>query len=262
MPWTFAHPAAVLPLRSFSRLPFGALVVGSMSPDIGYYFGAFRFAARAHALPWFIPICLPTAIALMIILRMFHKPVAGLLPYPHRQVALALPPFRWPASLPAVGFVCLAIIIGAATHIAWDAFTHPAGLFVAKIPALRAPSFKLHGRDFLRYDVLQYLSTIVGVIVLIVAYQRVSRHAALVSVGPRGSDGWRYGLLGIIAVVSLAAAAPIAYFAARHGRAMSEMVLIVRFVIASTTVFAVLLAAAGLVDAGRRKAMADGEAPG
>src|ERR1700744_2163138 len=35
MPWTFAHPAAVLPLRKAlrSRLSFCALVVGSMSPD-------------------------------------------------------------------------------------------------------------------------------------------------------------------------------------------------------------------------------------
>jgi WD40 repeat protein len=37
MPWTFAHPAAVLPLRKFcaDRLSFAGLVVGSVSPDIG-----------------------------------------------------------------------------------------------------------------------------------------------------------------------------------------------------------------------------------
>jgi hypothetical protein len=254
MPWTFAHPAAVLPLRTFSRLPFGALVVGSLSPDVGYYFGAFGVAARAHTLSGVISICLPTAIGLMAVLRALHKPVAGLLPYPHRQFALALPPFLWPTSLPAAGFVCLAIVIGATTHVVWDAFTHPAGYVVAKIHALRAISFNLHGRDILRFEVLQHLSTIVGVIILILAYQRVSRHAALASVGPRESDAWRYGLLGIIAVMSTAAAAPVAYFTAAHGRAMSGTLLVVHFVIAYTTVFAVLLAAAGLVDARRRKA--------
>jgi spore maturation protein SpmB len=259
MPWTFAHPAAVLPLRAFHRLPFGALVVGSMSPDIGYYFGAFDVATRAHTLPGLIIICLPTAIALMIILRVLHKPVAGLLPYPHRQAALALPPFLWPTTLPAAGFLCLAIVIGATTHVVWDAFTHRAGFFVANIPALRAISFNVHGRDILRFEVIQHLSTVVGVIILIVAYQRVSRDAALVSVGPRESDAWRYGLLGIIAVMSMAAAVPIAYFTAAQGSGMSGTLLVVRFVIACTTVFAVLLAAAGLVDARRRKASVEGK---
>jgi hypothetical protein len=252
MPWTFAHPAAVLPLRSFRRLPFGALVVGSLSPDIGYYFDAFPVAVRAHTLAGVIYICLPTAIALMVVLRVLHKPVAGLLPYPHRQAALALPPFLWPASPPAAGFACLAIVIGATTHVFWDAFTHPAGYFVAKMPALRATLFKIHGRDFLRFEVLQHLSTVVGAIVLIMAYQRVSRQAALAPVGHRESDAWRYVLLGIIAVMSMAAAAPIAYFTAANDQGMSGTLLVVHFVIAYTTVFAVLLAAAGLVNAGRR----------
>ncbi len=47
MPWTFAHPAAVLPLRPLKRLSFGALVVGSIAPDIGYYLGRFDLAAAA-----------------------------------------------------------------------------------------------------------------------------------------------------------------------------------------------------------------------
>jgi hypothetical protein len=252
MPWTFAHPAAVLPLRAFPRLPFGALVVGSLSPDIGYYFDAFPVAIRAHTLPGLIYICLPTAIALMVVLRMLQKPVAELLPYPHRQAALALPPFLWPPSPSAAGFVCIAILIGAMTHIFWDAFTHPAGYFVAKMPPLRTISFNVHGRDFLLFEVMQHVSTVAGTVILILAYRRANRAAAQASVGSRESDTWRYVLLGIIAVMSLAAAAPFAYFTATHGHAMSGTLLVVRFVIACTTVFVILLAAAGLVNARRR----------
>jgi hypothetical protein len=98
-----------------------------------------------------------------------------------------------------------------------------------------------------------------GVIVLILAYQRVSRHAVLESVAPRESDAWRYALFGIIGVISTAAAAPIAYFTATYGHGVSGTWLIVRIVIAYTTVFAVLLAAAGLVDARRRKAGIEGK---
>ncbi|MBA3727450.1 MAG: DUF4184 family protein, partial [Armatimonadetes bacterium] len=38
MPWTFSHPAAVLPLRRLcpQSLDFAALVIGSTTPDIGY----------------------------------------------------------------------------------------------------------------------------------------------------------------------------------------------------------------------------------
>jgi hypothetical protein len=37
MPWTFAHAAAVLPLRRCCprRLHFPALVIGSLTPDFG-----------------------------------------------------------------------------------------------------------------------------------------------------------------------------------------------------------------------------------
>ena len=41
MPWTFAHPAAILPLRSLCPrwLSFPALILGAMAPDISYYVG-------------------------------------------------------------------------------------------------------------------------------------------------------------------------------------------------------------------------------
>ena len=43
MPWTLSHPAIVLPLRRFSPRPFdfAALVIGSMTPDIGFYIDRF-----------------------------------------------------------------------------------------------------------------------------------------------------------------------------------------------------------------------------
>jgi hypothetical protein len=39
MPFTFAHPAAVLPLRRFcpDRLVWSALVIGTVSPDLEYF---------------------------------------------------------------------------------------------------------------------------------------------------------------------------------------------------------------------------------
>jgi len=76
MPWTFAHPAAVLPLRPLRRLSFGALVVGSISPDIGYYVGHFDLAGAAHTLSGLVTLSLPTGLVLMVFVRLLHRPVA------------------------------------------------------------------------------------------------------------------------------------------------------------------------------------------
>jgi hypothetical protein len=141
MPWTFAHPAAVLPLRPWcpQRLSFGALVVGSISPDIGYYVGWFDLATAAHTLLGLLTICLPSGLALTALVRVLHRPVAGLLPHRHRQAILSLPPMPLPKSPIAAWTIGISVLIGAVSHVAWDSFTHGTGYLVSKWPALRMP---------------------------------------------------------------------------------------------------------------------------
>ena len=52
MPFPLAHPAAVLPLgRHYPRyLSFPALIIGSLSPDVGYCSGHFRLGEFSHRL--------------------------------------------------------------------------------------------------------------------------------------------------------------------------------------------------------------------
>src|SRR5260221_11283718 len=92
MPWTFVHPAAVLPLRKYfvNRHLFGAVVVGSISPDFGYYVGRFDMATTAHTLLGLLIVCLPTGLALVVLIRILHRPVPNWLPQPHRQATLSL----------------------------------------------------------------------------------------------------------------------------------------------------------------------------
>ena len=63
MPWTLSHPAAVLPLRRFSPRPldFAALVVGSMTPDLGYYIDRFDLSTCPHPAGSFVA-CVPTGV--------------------------------------------------------------------------------------------------------------------------------------------------------------------------------------------------------
>lgn len=63
IPWTFAHAAAAVWVRRFggASLPLSGLVVGSLSPDFGYYVGAFGVATHAHTLRGTVEVCVPSA---------------------------------------------------------------------------------------------------------------------------------------------------------------------------------------------------------
>lgn len=124
MPWTFAHPAAILPLRR--RLPLAALVVGSLSPDIGYYLGLYVLATFAHSAWGLLQACLPIGAATLVALHLLREPVLDLLPEPHRS---ALRHARASCATAPTGprrlvLAVAGLLAGAATHNAWDAFTH------------------------------------------------------------------------------------------------------------------------------------------
>jgi hypothetical protein len=255
MPWTFAHPAAVLPLRGVfrGRLSFCALVVGSMTPDFGFYFGSFAIARKAHTLWGLLTICLPSGLALLAVIRVLHRPIAGLLPFPHRQRLLALAPLRSLRSPSAFLWASISLLIGGLTHVAWDALTHESGYFVLRWPLLRETPRFLGKQGFEPYEVLQDLSSIVGAAIVILAYRQWirGRDSSREAQG-RGDDRWRYRLLAAIAVAAIALAAPFAYAVAGavHGRT-NPVLFAVRLFIYGTTAFFALLGVASVAVARR-----------
>ena len=66
MPFPLAHPAAVLPFRRYCPhwLNFTALLVGSVSPDLGYLFGPLKVDVLSHTLAGSVLFCLPAGYAL------------------------------------------------------------------------------------------------------------------------------------------------------------------------------------------------------
>src|SRR5690242_13826035 len=139
MPWTFAHPAAILPLRR--RLPLAALVVGSICPDIGYYLGLYPLATLAHSGPGLLLACLPMGAVALLLLQLLRGPLVELLPQPHRGALQALVHGGGMAPVGLRRFMLqgAGLLVGAATHNAWDAFTHASGSMVQWLDALRAP---------------------------------------------------------------------------------------------------------------------------
>jgi hypothetical protein len=252
MPWTFAHPAAVLWLRGHRAAPlsFLGLVAGSMAPDAGYYVGRFDVASAAHTLLGLLTVCLPVGLVLVGFLDAMRSPLANLMPQPHRGALLSMPQAPRFASLSAIWWTSVSVVVGALTHIVWDSFTHQGGVVVSHSSLLQHPVFRVLGKDFHLFNVLQHVSTLLGVTVIVVAYGRWLRVAAHgPSVQAVGGEAWRYWPLAFVAVASLVTAGLFAAAAATGETPVPT--LVVQVVFDSTAIFAILVTAAALLLARR-----------
>ncbi len=230
MPWTLSHPAAVLPFRRLSPRPldFAALVVGSMTPDIGYYIGSFPLADLAHTLGGSFVACLPTGVIMLFILYVFSRPVCHALPEPHRSSLQPLSP-DFPKGLIAWCITLLSLLFGAWTHNFWDAFTHRHGWFAERIPWLQPSVITISSVTIHVYLLLQHLSTIVGFAIILVVYKRWLRRHRPRKVSSLESDTWRYlfwfAILALALAISLPAAICYATAASFHGLLFIDSVI-------------------------------------
>jgi hypothetical protein len=166
MPFTLAHPAAILPLRRFRFLQTVPLIIGSAVPDLPYFVPnrVARFFPDTHTLYGSLFTCVPLGTAVLILLLVFREPLTALLGARARWLLLRSlerfheRPMSWPIAL-------LSILIGAWTHIAWDSFTHETGWTTARVAALSAP-VSVFGWDTATSHLLQYLSSVFGLVVL------------------------------------------------------------------------------------------------
>ena len=213
MPFTLAHPLAVVPLRR-TGLVFSALVVGSMSPDFEYFlrplervlpFGLDHHVS--HTLAGVFLICLPVSLLLLWLWHSVLKcPLLELAPESHR---IRLAPFAGEFSFGPgrrILIVCASILAGVATHIIWDSFTHAWGWPVQSVTPLQAKVSLPGIAPLPAYRCLQHASTVFGFLAVIIVYLHWIRHAppAKISTG-RIPSSRRFRILligGIVAIVS------------------------------------------------------------
>lgn len=164
MPFTFAHPAAVLPLARLPRwivVP-SALAVGSMSPDFWYILPGLGFGRdTGHNLPGIFRFCLPASLGLWILWRLLIGPsLLLLLPEAVRErLSGSLNSWR----LSDLWAAPLSIVLGAMTHVAWDRLAHD-----NHVELLPLPDGRLHlfGHQPPLWKVLQMGSSILGMTIL------------------------------------------------------------------------------------------------
>ncbi|WP_282783560.1 MULTISPECIES: DUF4184 family protein [unclassified Nocardia] len=182
MPFTLAHPAAVLPLRRYAAVP--ALVAGALAPDVPYYLPWPGDIPRTHTPVGLLGWDLFFGLALLAVLRVVAVPLLALSPLGWRR-RITLP--RWKIrSVGGAVAVVLAVWLGAATHLVWDAFTQTGGPAVQRWEWLRVAVAEPHRL----YNVLGYLSSVGGMVVLSLAAVRWYRRtppgrAAVRGVPPR-----------------------------------------------------------------------------
>lgn len=176
MPFTAAHPAAVLPLpKLLGRYSVGsALVAGSMMPDVAVLPLVVDFPRTlTHGLGAVVWLCIPVGLlALGAFHRFVKRPLVLLMPEAMRN---RLAPYQAPCWIfprYRVAAVLVSLGVGALTHIGWDALTHDHGPAVEAMPVLRTTVATVCGYGLPVYKVLQHGSTVLGLLVLSVFVYR------------------------------------------------------------------------------------------
>jgi len=176
MPFTFTHPAIVLPLKKvFGKwVSFTGLVIGSLTPDFEYFFRMKIQSEYSHTIIGTLWFNLPLGILLTFVFhQIIKKPLIENSPKIIQERLVSLKNFNWKNYFNKNWLkVCISIIIGAYSHILWDSFTHRNAYLVEylqlnnQIESLGIPYFKL----------LQHLSSLIGGIIILWYFLRIEKN--------------------------------------------------------------------------------------
>jgi Domain of unknown function (DUF4184) len=214
MPFTFAHPAAAVPLaRPLGRFGvMSALVIGSMTPDIAFLLPIGVSRAESHSLAGLFWCNLPLGWACYVIYHLLMKrPLIHLLP----AMAFArLEPFAtndWEHSNRSLLPVLVSVLAGAITHLIWDSFTHRGSWAVENFAWLQLHLFTGGGFWIYLYVALQWVSSVVGLGLLA---RWAVRWVQTTPPPPQAVDAarrWRWPLFAALAALTVASGAAWAW---------------------------------------------------
>lgn len=169
MPFTFSHPAIVLPLKYFPNKWFSltGLVIGSLTPDFEYFLRMKIKSNFSHTLEGVFWFDLPLGILLAFI---FHNIVRNRLflnvPTFLQSRFSNFTKFNWNEYFKKNWIVVIiSILIGAFSHLFWDSFTHDDGYFVTHFHVLQN-SVKFYNDHIPILKILQHSSTLIGALII------------------------------------------------------------------------------------------------
>lgn len=180
MPFTFSHPAIILPLKCLPTNWFSltTLIIGSLTPDFEYFIRMKVQSNYSHTLYGIFWFDLPLAILLSYI---FHNLVRNALffnsPNIIKSRILIFNHFNWNYYFKKNWFVVIiSALIGIASHLFWDGFTHNHGYFVNEISELRN-TCSIFGSEVPVWKITQHLSTLIGALIIILSFLKLPKNA-------------------------------------------------------------------------------------
>lgn len=176
MPFTFSHPAIILPLTYLPRKWFSltGLIIGSLTPDFEYFLRMRIKSNYSHTIDGLFWFDLPLGLLLAFIFHnIIRDSLFNNLPSFLKSKLSTFKQFDWNRHFKQNWIVItISIIIGATSHIFWDSFTHDNGYFVQTIPALQN-SVNFLGRQIPILKILQHSSTLLGGLVIAFAVYKL-----------------------------------------------------------------------------------------
>jgi Domain of unknown function (DUF4184) len=205
MPFTGSHPAAVLPLMRWTRgrvaLVPAALVIGSMAPDLPYYVPSpFGSGLTHEAVRGVLGADVVLGLAVFAVWQALLAPAAVLLAPAavrrrlHPDAGSGLRRYLRPAVL---AMTVVSLVVGAATHVLWDGFTHDGHWGSEHVPWLAQTHGRYSGAEW-----AQVVCSALGLVVLVVDLLLRWRRAAPAPVEPAAARGRRLPGLRLRAVAA------------------------------------------------------------
>ncbi len=172
MPFTFSHPAIILPVTYLPKkfYSLSALIMGSITPDFEYFMRMKDYSKFSHTwagLFWFdVPLGL-------ILLFIFHNVVRdiliGFLPFSLNIRFSSFSKFNWNKYFGNnIIVVLISLVVGIASHLFWDSFTHNGAYFAEAIPILKQ-QFSILNHQVSGARIFQYVSSVIGGMLMIIA---------------------------------------------------------------------------------------------
>ena len=179
MPFTFSHPAIILPLNYLPKKWFSmnGLIIGSLTPDFEYFIRMKIKSEYSHTIEgifWFdLPLGVLTAFIFHNIIR---NSLFDNLPLFLKSRLFVFKQLNWNSYFKKNWIIVIfSILIGAFSHIFWDSFTHFDGYFVKTIPNL-SNTVVLNSIEVPILKILQHSSTIIGALAIGWSIYKIPTH--------------------------------------------------------------------------------------
>ncbi|GGK70269.1 DUF4184 family protein [Rufibacter glacialis] len=175
MPFTFSHPAVILPFKGLTgkRVSLTALALGSMAPDFEFFFRMRAETDISHTLKGIFLFDIPVVLLMAILYHCWiRSPLINHLPPFLRHRFSVYQDFDWLAYFKENWLVVMtSAFLGIVTHLLCDDFTHDYGWTAKNLPLLSS-SYHLAGYAVPGYHLLQYLSSLVlGIFLVVEAFK-------------------------------------------------------------------------------------------